>query len=137
MRIGASGFLSRRQREPRPHPRRQLASAERLDDVVVGAGAEPEDSRVLAGARRQHQDRTVSVRGWRFSSRSSAKPSRPGIITSLTTRSGGGATAALERELAISGSLDLPFLVQQLMQVVAQVGVWRLRIGRAPRELAE
>ena len=40
--------------------RHQLARRERLHQVVVRAGAQPFDSRLFAGARRQHQDASVS-----------------------------------------------------------------------------
>ena len=40
----------------RPHARQQLAGAERLDEVVVGAGVERLDLVLLAGAGRQHED---------------------------------------------------------------------------------
>ena len=41
----------------RAHARQQLADAERLGQVVVGAGVERRDLVVLAAARRQHDDR--------------------------------------------------------------------------------
>ena len=78
------------------HARHQLARGERLDQVVVGAGRQPLDARLLAGARRQHDDRDVRGAGVaRAAPRSSPKPSRPGIITSVSTRSGGARRATL------------------------------------------
>ena len=47
----------------RPHARRQLAHAEGLGHVVVGAGIEPDDTVALAGARRQHDDGHGGRRG--------------------------------------------------------------------------
>ena len=81
-----------RQLELRRHAGEQLAGAERLDQVLVGAGAEPLDARLLAGPRREQDDR--DRRGVAASARIAAirpKPSRPGIITSASTRSGGRA----------------------------------------------
>src|SRR3954449_3106322 len=39
----------------------ELARAERLDEVVVGAEVEPADAVVLGGLRREHHDRDVRV----------------------------------------------------------------------------
>ena len=44
-----------------PDARRQLAPAERLGDVVVGAELEPEDAIELVAASSQHDDRDVAA----------------------------------------------------------------------------
>ena len=63
--------------EARRHAGQQLARREGLDQVVVGAGLEPLDARLLAGARRQHDDRDArACAGRRAAPRSSPKPSR-------------------------------------------------------------
>ena len=46
----------------RPHPRHQLAGAERLGDVVVGADLQSAHAVRLLAARRQHDDR-LAARG--------------------------------------------------------------------------
>ena len=51
--------------DTRAHARRQLAEAERLGDVVVGAELEAGDPVVLARARGQHDDRHVRAVGAR------------------------------------------------------------------------
>ena len=73
----------------------QLAGAERLDQVVVGAGLHALDPALLAGAGRQQDDRharaCVGVGAQRASR---PKPSSRGIMTSVSTRSGGFARAS-------------------------------------------
>ena len=78
-----------RQRQRAGDARQQLARAERLDQVVVGAGLEALDARLLAGARRQQDDRhrarvVVGAAG----ARSRPKPSSRGIITSVSDEVG-------------------------------------------------
>ena len=81
--------------ELRGDARQQLARAERLDEVVVGAGlpaprcAPPRRRAPRAGSR---DVRSVADR--RAARAAAPKPSRPGIITSVSTRSGGAARAA-------------------------------------------
>ena len=69
--------------------RQQLARAERLDQVVVGAGL-PGPRRALSSPARADTRMTgkVRVRGSARSSRSRPKPSRRGIMMSASTRSG-------------------------------------------------
>ena len=45
----------------RPHPRHELTRAERLHEVVVGAGGKARDALFLAGFGREHQDRHVGA----------------------------------------------------------------------------
>ena len=62
--VGRAGALVLRQQvaaEHRLHARHELAHAERLGQVIVGAGLEPEHLVRLLTARRQHQDRRVLV----------------------------------------------------------------------------
>ncbi|MFN7977625.1 MAG: hypothetical protein U0P30_05770 [Vicinamibacterales bacterium] len=51
-RVGTAAATQRR-----PHARRQLTRAERLGDVVVGAGVEAGHAIALGRARREHDDR--------------------------------------------------------------------------------
>src|SRR5262245_50219941 len=48
---------SQRMAQSYPHPGQELAHAEWLGDVIVGAGVERLDLGALLGARRQHEDR--------------------------------------------------------------------------------
>ena len=72
----------------RRHARQQLARAERLDQVLVGAGLQTFDARFLAGARRQQHDRDCPGALVGAERRSRPKPSSFGIITSARTKSG-------------------------------------------------
>ena len=69
----------------RPHARDELAGAERLHDVVVGAELEAHDPVDLLAASGEHDDRDV---GGRRISRHRSRPSPSGSITSSRTRSG-------------------------------------------------
>jgi hypothetical protein len=51
-----------RQLEPRADAGEELASRERLDQVIVGSRIEPLDARLLAGAGGQQDDRDVAQR---------------------------------------------------------------------------
>ena len=107
------------------HARQQLAGGERLDQVVVGAGLEPLDARLLAGARRQ-QDRPGrrAVAASARSARSSPKPSRLGIITSVRTRSGGAPARGSSAGRAVARRpRPCSCRPSSRAQVVAHVGV--------------
>ena len=87
-----------------PHPRHELARAERLGDVVVGAQLQAEHAvdLVVAGGHEQH--RRPVVRPAR-SRRQTSTPSSPGSPTSSTTASGPQPAHGRERRLAVA--LDL------------------------------
>ena len=78
-----------------PDPGQQLGGGERLDQVVVGAGLQALDGRLLPGPGRQQQHRHGG--GARVGAQrgrpAAARPGR-GIITSLMTRSGAAARTA-------------------------------------------
>ena len=67
----------------------QFADAERLRQIVVGAGLQTEHLVGLFAPRRQQQHRHVGVGGSRRIALQSVRPSRPGSIRSRTTRSTG------------------------------------------------
>ena len=71
--------------QDRLHPHGQLAEAERLGQVVVGADGEPGDLVRLLGPGRQHQHGRPSVA---LDLRADLQPVHPGSIRSRTTRSG-------------------------------------------------
>ena len=108
----------------RVDPREQLARAERLDEIVVGAGLQAFDARLLAGARREqdHRERS-SVAASARSACSSPKPSSRGIITSARTRSGASRRAAVERRRAVARRPRLVASASSRCDVVAHVGV--------------
>ena len=87
----------------RARARDQLADAERLGQVVVGAALEADHLVGLLAPRRQHQDRHVadSSRPLR-TARQSDRPSSPGIITSSTSRSKRSRLGARQRRLAVA-----------------------------------
>ena len=94
-RASSAACFCRRALQLRLDARHQLARRERLDQVVVRAGVQAVDARLVAGARRQHDDgdgRQLARPARRR--RSSAKPSSAGIITSVRIRSGGSRSAA-------------------------------------------
>ena len=75
------------------HPGEQFPAAERLDHVVIGHRDQALDARLLpAPGREQHHGRGLG-RGGGARAASRPNPSRPGIITSASTRSGGHARA--------------------------------------------
>ena len=61
-RLGALAIVAHPAQQ-RPQPCLQLAQRERLDEVVVGADVEPEDTIVDRIARGQHQDRRLVAGG--------------------------------------------------------------------------
>ena len=67
----------------------QFAGGEGLDQVVVGAGFQALDSASSPARAESMTMGMAAVGGSDRSARSSAKPSRRGIITSVRTRSGG------------------------------------------------
>ena len=71
--------------QDRPDPRHELARAERLDDVVVGAELEADDAVGLLAAGGEHDDRHSTFAAARGRRRTR---SRPGSIRSSRTRSG-------------------------------------------------
>ena len=103
----------------------QLARAERLHQVVVGAGLEAVDARLLAGPRRER--RSPGMRRSAASARivrSSSRPSRRGIITSASSRSGGCAARPRRARPCPSATASTRLgRRQQAGDVVAHVGV--------------
>ena len=83
------------------HARQQLAGRERLDQVVVGAGLEPLDRASSPARAESIITGTSVVAGSARSAASSPKPSRSGIITSVSTRSGGSRARELQRGRAV------------------------------------
>jgi hypothetical protein len=57
-----AGLVRRRAAQHRVHAREQFLDAERLDDVVVGSGAQPADAVVRGVPRRQEDDRDLGTR---------------------------------------------------------------------------
>ena len=95
-------------------PGQQLAGRERLGQIVVGAGVDAFDPGLLAGTGRQQDHRAVAQSwGSARSARSRPNPSRRGIITSDSTRSGGLRPGRRQRRLAVAHRLDLIALAGQ------------------------
>ena len=65
-----------RQAQVRFHAGEQLARGERLDQIVVGAGVEAFDARLLAGARREQDDRQVAQSADRRAARAAGRSRR-------------------------------------------------------------
>ena len=105
--VATMRLLLRRRRPPQRGAQagEQLVHAERLGDVVVGAGVERGDLVALAVAHREHDDRH------RASSRAgpsiTSMPSMPGSPRSRTTTSGWWRAASVERVLAGRGEVDV------------------------------
>ena len=106
-----------------PHPRQQFLDAERLGDVVVGAGVERLNFGALVIAYRENED---GSRRRCADGAATSTPLRPGIIRSVMTRSGGqsakmrrpssGSLAVrtskrLRRECSAQYASDLRFVV--------------------------
>ena len=116
-----------------PHPRlqnlrldpgEQLARRERLDQVVVGAGVQAFDARLLAGPRRQQDHRHRAAARDRRGARAAGRSRRArGIITSETIRSGAPGRAAASASRPSPTASTCPALRQQPAHVVAHVGV--------------
>jgi len=70
----------RRPSQQAAHAQDELLHAEGLDDVVVGAGREPFDPRLLGRARREEDDGTRFVRGAARRRRQMSRPSKSGSI---------------------------------------------------------
>ena len=89
------------------HAHHELAHAERLHDVVVGADLEAEDAVVLVAARGEHEDRGVGhgLVGAQAPAHLHARES--GSIRSSTTTEGLMRAAASERLRAVLDGLDL------------------------------
>ena len=100
----------------------QLAGAERLGEVVVGAPLEALDPRLLAGAGRDEQDRGSWRSPGRPAARGAGRSRRAGIITSESTRSGGCAGGGQGLH-AVGDRLHVVPLGQQAADVLAHVGV--------------
>ncbi len=109
--------------EARLHAHHQLASRERLDQEVVGAGFEPRDRLALARARR-HQDHRHVVRRRRRAQRAQE-------LDTVNTRHAHVADHQIGRRgqrhvagrLAAVGHLDAPARAQQQRQHLAHVRI--------------
>ena len=74
----AAAAADRRTPEQGAQAGQQLGEAERLGEVVVGAGVEPDDAVELAGARGEHQDRALEARPRAARGRPRGRPCRAG-----------------------------------------------------------
>ena len=106
-----------------PDPGQQLRGRERLDQIVVRAGLQALDGGLLPGPGRQQQHRHVLDARFARSAPTSCSPSRPGIMTSLITRSDGLRPDRVQRGLPVRHRGDLVAAPQQPLQVLAHVGV--------------
>ena len=89
--------------QQRARARDQLAHAERLGQVVVGAALEADHLVRLLAPRGQHQDRHVAVHACRCGRRGTATRRRgPGSITSSTSRSKRSASVRSSACLAVA-----------------------------------
>lgn len=70
------------------HAGQELAGGKSFDQVVVGAGLNPLDARLLAGSRGDNQDREGPGPHIGAQAASSSKPPMTGIIASVITMSG-------------------------------------------------
>ena len=115
-----------------PHPRHlqvgvdpgdQLARRERLGQIIVGAGVQSFDARLFAGPRGEQDHRQIAQLRVARSSRSRPKPSRPGIMTSVSSRSGFlariAASAAWPSETVSTSHLG----PKQPADIIAHVGI--------------
>ncbi len=103
--------------------RQQFAGAERLDEVVVGAGLHAFDAALLAGARREQDDRQRARLRIGAQPRQQLMPSRRGIMMSESTQIGPARGDGRERRFAVRDRLDLVARGQQAAHIVAHVGV--------------
>ena len=105
------------------HARDQLARGERLDEVVVGAGLQPLDARLLPGARGEHDHREVGRRLVRAQARD--QPESVEVRHHDVREDHVGALRADRREggLAVDGRLHRPVRGEHARQVLAHVGV--------------
>ena len=90
--------------------RDELAEAERLDDVVVGAELEADDAVDLLAPRGHHDDRHVASA--RAARRQTSKPSMSGRRRSSRTRSGSAASSA---SAPVATRVDLEALAAQAL----------------------
>ena len=97
--------------QQRVHPGDQLAHAERLRHVVVGADREPDEEVGLAVAGGEHQDRAPARSRWMRLQTS--MPSRPGSMRSSTTRSGWMRSQSVDAARAVGRDLDRVALAAQ------------------------
>ena len=106
--VGVSELLAG-QRGPHPAQHRadpgdQLARAERLGHIIVGAGLEAADPVALLAARGEHDDRHVGGLARRRSRRQTSMPDMPSIIQSRRMTSGGILVGQDQRLLAVAGA---------------------------------
>ena len=94
------------------HPRDDLARRERLRDVVVGTGVEPDDAVGLVAARGQHDHRLERSRA--RIRRKTSKPSSRGSIRSRTTRSGRSTLERVDAPIAVVGAAHREALARQV-----------------------
>jgi hypothetical protein len=121
---GARGGLAQLgEVEVRAHAGDQLARGERLDEVVVGAGRQPLDGGLLAGAGREHDHRQLRRRRVGAQPREQPEAVELGHHRVREDQVGPARAHRLQRGAAVAHRLDVPMTGEQPLEVVAQVGV--------------
>ena len=109
--------------EVRADAGQQLAVREGLDEVVVGAGLEALDRGLVPARAESMTTGMCAVDGSARRARSSPKPSSTGIMTSVSTRSGGSGPVRGQAVGPVGRGLDAVRPGQHAADVVAHVGV--------------
>ena len=118
---GLAPDLGRAQQRPDAH--QQLARAERLGEIVVGAPAQALDARLLAGARREQHHRHLAQPRVGAQLADQAEAVQAGHHHVGDDQVGRARARRGERGVAVGHRLHLVLLGQQAARVLAQVGV--------------
>ena len=119
--VGAPMHLGRFHQRADAH--QQLARAERLHQVVVGAPAETFDARFFAGARREENHRNRAQLRIRAQLADEPEPVEVRHHHVGDDEIGSARARGLERGLAVGDDLHVVVLGEQPPRVLAQVGV--------------